>query len=90
MKDIAEGSGMTSLPPSLARKYPSAVKEFKWQYLFPSTTRCEHLMMVITVGTTFTVLLGIISGGGVGVGLDLPGGLIDIEGGGSAASCAVT
>jgi integron integrase len=41
-KDIAEGSGMTSLPPSLARKYPYAVKEFKWQYLFPSTTRCEH------------------------------------------------
>ena len=42
MKDIAEGSGMTSLPPSLARKSPNAVKEFKWPYLFPSTTRCEH------------------------------------------------
>ena len=41
-KDIAEESGMTSLPPSLARKYPHAVREFKWQYLFPSTTRCEH------------------------------------------------
>ena len=41
-KDIAEGNGMTSLPPSLARKYPHAVREFKWQYLFPSTTRCEH------------------------------------------------
>jgi hypothetical protein len=33
---------MTSLPASLARKYPNAVKELKWQYLFPSTTRCEH------------------------------------------------
>jgi integron integrase len=42
MKDITEGSGMTSLPPSLARKYPNAVKEFKWQYIFPSTTRFEH------------------------------------------------
>ena len=33
---------MTSLPAGLARKYPYAVKEFKWQYLFPSTTRCKH------------------------------------------------
>ncbi len=33
---------MTSLPPSLARKYPNAITEFKWQYLFPSSTRCEH------------------------------------------------
>ena len=42
LKDIAEGRGMTSLPPSIARKYPSAVKQFKWQYLFPSTVRCPH------------------------------------------------
>jgi integrase len=42
MKNIAEGSGMTSLQTSLARKYPNTVKEFKWQYIFPSTTRCEH------------------------------------------------
>ena len=42
LKDIAEGSGMTSLPPSLVIKYPNAVKEFKWQYIFPSTKRCEH------------------------------------------------
>lgn len=41
-RDIAEGGGETSLPPSLARKYPYAIKEFKWQYLFPSTTRCQH------------------------------------------------
>ena len=27
LKDIAKGSGMTSLPPSLARKYPNAVQE---------------------------------------------------------------
>lgn len=41
-KDLAEGGGETSLPPRLARKYPYAIKEFKWQYLFPSTTRCQH------------------------------------------------
>lgn len=42
LKDIAEGGGETSFPPALARKYPYAIKEFKWQYLFPSTTRCPH------------------------------------------------
>ncbi len=41
-KDLAEGYGMTSLPPSFARKYPNAITEFKWQYVFPSTTRCQH------------------------------------------------
>ena len=41
-KDIAEGFGLTSLPPSLIRKYGNAVKDFAWQYLFPSTTRCVH------------------------------------------------
>lgn len=42
LKDIAEGWGETSLPAGLARKYPYAIKEFKWQYLFPSTNRCQH------------------------------------------------
>lgn len=41
-RDTAEGGGETSLPSGLARKYPYAIKEFKWQYLFPSTTRCQH------------------------------------------------
>lgn len=41
-KDLAEGGGETSLPTSLARKYPYAIKELKWQYLFPSTIRCKH------------------------------------------------
>ncbi len=41
-KDMTEGGGETSLPASLARKYPYAIKEFKWQYLFPSTNRCLH------------------------------------------------
>lgn len=41
-KDITEGVGETSLPAGLARNYPFAIKEFKWQYLFPSTNQCQH------------------------------------------------
>ena len=41
-KGLAEGEGKTSLPSGLSRKYPKAITEFKWQYLFPSTVRCQH------------------------------------------------
>jgi len=41
-RDIAEGEGKTSLPSGLARKYPYAITDFKWQYLFPSRNRCQH------------------------------------------------
>lgn len=41
-KDIAEGEGKTSLPSGLARKYPYAITDVKWQYLFPSRNRCLH------------------------------------------------
>lgn len=41
-KDLSEGEGKTSLPSGLARKYPYAITEFKWQYLFPSRNRCKH------------------------------------------------
>jgi len=41
-KDLAEGEGKTSLPSGLVRKYPKAITQFKWQYLFPSTVRCQH------------------------------------------------
>lgn len=41
-KDIKEGFGLTSLPPSLLRKYSSSAKDISWQYLLPSTTRCVH------------------------------------------------
>ncbi|MEO2265804.1 integron integrase [Pseudoalteromonas sp. YIC-656] len=40
--DLSQGFGLTSLPPSLMRKYGNAIKDFSWQYLFPSTTRCVH------------------------------------------------
>jgi len=41
-KDLAEGYGLTSVPASLVRKYKNAMKDFSWQYLFPSTTKCQH------------------------------------------------
>lgn len=36
-QDLADGYGEVYLPDALARKYPSAPKEFRWQYLFPAT-----------------------------------------------------
>ncbi len=38
-KDLKKGWGQTILPNALAKKYPNAAKEFKWQYLFPSKYR---------------------------------------------------
>lgn len=37
--DLAAGFGVASLPHALARKYPSAPREFVWQYVFPSVQR---------------------------------------------------
>ena len=34
--DLAEGQGEVYLPEALARKYPSAAKDWRWQYVFPS------------------------------------------------------
>ena len=36
---LAEGFGTVSLPKGLARKYPSAAREWIWQYVFPSSKR---------------------------------------------------
>ncbi|MCE0558463.1 integron integrase [Motilimonas sp. E26] len=41
-QDCSLGFGLTSLPPALIRKYKSAAADFAWQYLFPSSSRCEH------------------------------------------------
>ena len=35
-QDLAQGYGAVYLPYALARKYPSAAKEWAWQYLFPA------------------------------------------------------
>lgn len=40
--DLAEGFGLTSVPASLHKKYGPVMKDFGWQYLFPSSTRCAH------------------------------------------------
>ncbi len=35
-EDLKKGRGTTKLPAALDRKYPSASKEFGWQYVFPA------------------------------------------------------
>lgn len=37
--DLAGGFGAVELPGALARKYPGAVKDFGWQFLFPAQSR---------------------------------------------------
>jgi integron integrase len=34
-RDVADGFGRVDLPDALARKYPKAAREWRWQYLFP-------------------------------------------------------
>ena len=36
-QDLEAGAGAVSLPYALARKYPSAAREWIWQYVFPSS-----------------------------------------------------
>ena len=38
-KDLAEGYGNVYLPDALARKYPHADRDWKWQYVFPAGSR---------------------------------------------------
>ncbi len=38
-RDLREGFGETSLPYALERKFPNALKEFSWQYVFPASVR---------------------------------------------------
>ena len=38
-KDLAQGFGAVYLPEALSRKYPGAAKEWKWQFVFPSSER---------------------------------------------------
>jgi integron integrase len=37
--DLEQGCGDVALPYALARKYPHAGKEWRWQYVFPATHR---------------------------------------------------
>ncbi|OQX30193.1 MAG: integrase [Candidatus Sedimenticola endophacoides] len=36
-QDLADGFGRVMIPEALARKYPMAETEFRWQYLFPAS-----------------------------------------------------
>ncbi|MCU7853430.1 MAG: integron integrase [Candidatus Thiodiazotropha sp. (ex Monitilora ramsayi)] len=38
-RDLQAGFGSVYLPHALAKKYPSADREWKWQYVFPSSSR---------------------------------------------------
>jgi integron integrase len=38
-RDVAAGFGRVYLPHALARKYPNAEREWKWQYVFPASRR---------------------------------------------------
>ena len=38
-RDMKEGFGEVYLPHALERKYPSANREWKWQYVFPAARR---------------------------------------------------
>ena len=37
-QDLAQGRGQVYLPAALARKYPRAASEWRWQFVFPATT----------------------------------------------------
>ena len=37
IEDIDQGFGNVYIPEALARKYPNAEREFRWQYVFPSS-----------------------------------------------------
>lgn len=38
-RDLADGHGRVTLPYALARKYPNALAEWGWQFLFPQENR---------------------------------------------------
>jgi integron integrase len=42
-KDVADGCGEVYLPEALARKYPSAPREWLWQYAFPANHLSKDL-----------------------------------------------
>jgi integron integrase len=47
-QDLKDGFGTVALPKALARKYPNADKEFKWQYLFPMKNVSEDPVSGVT------------------------------------------
>jgi integron integrase len=42
-RDLADGWGRVFLPDALARKYPNAPREWRWQWVFPQEKRWKNL-----------------------------------------------
>jgi site-specific recombinase XerD len=42
-RDISEGFGQVYLPFALARKYPKAERDWRWQYVFPAKRRSADM-----------------------------------------------
>lgn len=42
IRDLEDGEGYTSMDASMRKKIGVAAKDFAWQYVFPSSTRCRH------------------------------------------------
>src|SRR5690606_33711390 len=40
-RDLTAGYGEVDLPYALARKYPNAARDWKWQFVFPARNRTE-------------------------------------------------
>ena len=40
--DLGQGAGWVELPNALARKYPNAGRELRWQWVFPATRQYHH------------------------------------------------
>jgi integron integrase len=41
IRDLARGFGRVALPDALARKYPNASREWRWQFVFPASRICR-------------------------------------------------
>ena len=39
--DLADGYGRVHMPYALARKYPNAATDWRWQWVFPQRSRCS-------------------------------------------------
>jgi integron integrase len=45
-RDLADGHGRVTLPDALARKYPGAATEWRWQFVFPASRLCTDIRTV--------------------------------------------
>lgn len=60
-EDVEQGFGNVYIPEALARKYPNAEKEFRWQYVFPSSKISTDPRAGVWVSSPFRELSSCIS-----------------------------